>query len=174
MPATISKEEATRRLAELLPEGACAMCGLVAKGEPLHALATTTLEMNGFPLRWGHLLVVSRRHVTTFSDLTDREHEEASRLVLAGARALERSLRPGRVFTASLGTAREGVPMSTAHLHWHLVPVAHPGERPADVLSWSNGVVSASPDEWSSLRRKIMTELSGNAQDDVRDVHPDP
>ncbi len=162
-----------RRLAAAQPDGTCVMCRLSAGNRPLRAEPEATLELNGFPLRWGHLLVVTRRHVTTFSELTDDENEQASRLVLAGARAVERVVRPARVFTASLGTARGDVPMSSAHLHWHIVPVEHPGERPSDVLTWSNGVVAATADEWRSLRRTITTVLSGDAQDDVRDVHSD-
>lgn len=170
MPRVISKDEAIARLSAVLPEGVCSMCKIVESEAPLISAPLATLSLNRFPLRWGHLLVVTRRHVTSFAEVTDEEHAQANALVLRGARALERRMRPARVFTASLGTARAMVPMSSPHLHWHVVPVASAGERPSEVLSWSNGVYAAEDGEWEELAAGLARDL----QHDVGDVHSDP
>lgn len=170
MPRVISKDEALARLGEALPDGVCSMCRIVETEPPLASTAHAAIVLNRFPLRWGHLLVVSRRHVTTFAEVSSEEHAEAGALVLRSARVLERRMRPARVFTASLGTARAIVPMSSPHLHWHVIPVENAGERPSEVLSWSNGVFAAEAREWDELAAALARDL----QDDVRDVHADP
>lgn len=152
MPSKIDKAEAIERLGRFLPPGVCPMCHLVENDPPLAENDAAVLALNRFPLRWGHLLVVTRRHVTSFEAIDADEHRQASELVLRGARILERVFRPVRVFTASLGTGRSDIPMSSPHLHWQIVPTHHEGERPSEVLTWSNGLVEASEEEWAALR----------------------
>jgi diadenosine tetraphosphate (Ap4A) HIT family hydrolase len=155
MPSKIGKDEAIERLSRFLPPGTCSMCHLVESDEPLAQNTSAVLALNRFPLRWGHLLVVTRRHITSFGAIEAEEHREVSELVLRGARILEQVFRPVRVFTASLGTGRSDVPMSSPHLHWQLVPTDHEGERPSEVLTWSNGVIEASEEEWAGLRERL-------------------
>ncbi len=159
MPARIDKEQAVQRLAESVPTGTCSMCHVLGAREPLAETERAALVLNRFPLRWGHLLVVARRHVTSFDALDGADHADASALVFRAARALERTMKPVRVFTASLGTARTDVPMSSPHLHWHVIPVTELGERPSEVLTWSNGVLEGTTDEWDELRASIEREL---------------
>ncbi len=165
MPRVVAKEEALARLTASIPEGECAMCYALGRGDVdvLTSGDRVALLVNRFPLRWGHLLVVTKRHVTRFTQLEDGEHADAARLTLAAARALERVLDPARVYTASLGTALLGVPMSTPHLHWHVVPVARAAERPSEVLTWSAGVVEATDEEWALLRRSLESALPPRA-----------
>jgi len=155
VPSKIGKDEAIERLGRFVPPGRCAMCHLIENEEPLVDNDAAVLALNRFPLRWGHLLVVTRRHVTSFEALQEEEHRQASELVLRGARILEQAFRPVRVFTASLGTGRSDIPMSSPHLHWQVVPTDHEGERPSEVLTWSNGVVEASEEEWATLRERL-------------------
>lgn len=155
MPVKVDKEEALRRLARLVPAGHCPMCHLVENDEPLLESAGALLVLNRFPLRWGHLMVVTRRHVTSFEGLSPAEHAEASALVYRAACLLERIFNPVRVFTASLGTGRSDIPMSSPHQHWQVVPTNHEGERPSDVLTWSNGVVVGTDEEWAALRASL-------------------
>lgn len=155
LPSKIGKQEAIQRLAGFLPSGTCAMCHLIENEKPLIENDAAVLALNRFPLRWGHLLVVTRRHVTSFEEIDAEEHRQAAELVLRGARMLEHAFRPVRVFTASLGTGRSDIPMSSPHLHWQVVPTDHEGERPSEVLTWSNGVVSAPEEEWAQLRERL-------------------
>lgn len=136
------------------------MCDLRTTTTALYDSRHAFITPNRFPLRWGHLLVVSRRHVERFTELTDEEHAECAALSLRAARAVERGFVPPRVFVASLGSARDNLPMTCPHLHWHVVPVAH-GERPRDVLTWRHGVLQASEDEWRALETRVRAELTG-------------
>jgi diadenosine tetraphosphate (Ap4A) HIT family hydrolase len=159
MPERITKEEALARVAAAVPPGTCAVCHVVATEAPLAARGAAVLTFNRFPLRWGHLLVAPRRHVTSFLDLGDAEHADAAALSLAAARAVEQAISPARVYVASLGAAQDGLPMTSPHLHWHVVPVASPDDRPSEVLTWSAGVLAASTQEWSALHDEMARAL---------------
>ena len=76
MPSKIGKDEAIARLARFLPPGTCSMCHLIENDEPLAQSASAVLALNRFPLRWGHLLVVTRRHITSFEAIDAEEHRE--------------------------------------------------------------------------------------------------
>jgi hypothetical protein len=60
------------------------------------------------------------------------------------------------VYTAALGSSSE-LPMTYAHFHLHVVPVLDEGEsaRPAQVFSWSSGVVSYTETE----AKELVSEL---------------
>lgn len=167
MPRKVSRQSAIDAVTRETPAGSCPMC-LLAGGE--RALAQNDAAMvvtNRYPLRWGHLLVVAKRHVTSFSAVNDRDYALHSELVLASARALERVLSPARVFVASLGSSSEGLLITTPHLHTHLVPVAETDQRPAEVFTWANGVLEADPEEWTeldaSLARALASERPGHS-----------
>lgn len=154
MPQRITKDEAIERVAGTVEDGVCSMCALWRAEPPLFASQHARVFLNRFPTRWGHLLVLVERHVTSFAELRDDEHRDASELLLRCARRVEERLRPARVFTACLGTALAALPMSSPHLHWHVVPTGG-GERPAEVFTWSHGVYEGSPAEWDALRATL-------------------
>jgi len=92
--------------------------------------------------------------------------------------ALEKTLRPARCYVAALGTDAEDLPMTSAHLHFNLVPVPEARARPKDVLTWSNGIYDGSPEEWRSLAASLRRALRGRTgyawQDEpgTRGAHP--
>ncbi len=63
----------------------------------------------------GHLFVESRRHVTSFADLSEEEAAEMGRLMAHGGRLLKEHLGAEQVYVFTIGHI---VP----HLHVHLVP----------------------------------------------------
>ncbi len=156
----IGKEAAQARLAAQIAPGACAMCALVRGqiGDP-HDVILEAPEaramLTQYPVRWGHLLVVARAHVTSFTAIDDGAHDAMMRLARDAARRLERAMAPARVFVASLGCAHEGLPATSPHLHVHVVPVMDPDARPRDVLTWENGVDEGDAAEWASLRERL-------------------
>jgi len=154
MPFTIPRREAMVRVKAGAFAGVCPMCHVSQNAPMLFDGEHTVVTLNRYPLRWGHLLVVTKRHVETFEAITDDEHTEASGLCLRAARALERGLAPPRVFVAALGSARDNLPMTCPHLHWHVIPVAH-GERPRDVLTWRHGVISGTDEEWAEIGDRL-------------------
>ncbi len=159
MPALIARSDAIVRATASVPEGTCPMCHVVASAERLAERELGFVTLNRFPVRWGQLMIVLKRHVVTFSEVTDSEHAQASELCLLAARALERGLSPGRVFVTALGSASEQLPMTCPHLHWHAVPVGV-GERARDVLTWQHGVLEATRAEWAQLERDVRRALT--------------
>lgn len=155
MPERLPREQARAAVSEMVPPGSCSMCWVLEHEQPLAENDAAVITLNAFPLRWGHMLVGLRRHVTAFSGVTEQEHALASRLVHEAARWIEAALSPPRVFTASLGSAIEGLPVTTPHLHWHVVPIASAEERPMDVFTWQHGVLRGTPAEWAALRERL-------------------
>lgn len=157
MPRTLDRAAAVALLAEEAPPG-CFVCALaegptVARGE--HA----ALVVPRFQLRPAHVMVVMRRHVTTFAATERAAWLEATDLAWRAARALERVLEPARCYVASLGTAREDVPMSSPHLHLHVIPLQDPDERPREVLTWGRGVLVATDAERADLAARVAPLL---------------
>lgn len=161
MPERITKDEAIERVAGAVPEGACAMCHLYASARPILSSRRARAFLNRFPTRWGHVLVLAERHVTSFNELSEEEHADASALLFAAARRIEERLGPARVFTACLGTALAALPMSSPHLHWHVVPTGG-GERPADVFTWSHGIWTGSDAEWADLYARLAEPVTAS------------
>jgi diadenosine tetraphosphate (Ap4A) HIT family hydrolase len=123
----------------------CVMCALANGG----AKATLVVEsehgavlLDRFGARYGHLLVVAKRHVERASELGWAMYSELQRLVFDATCVADVRFKPARVFTATLGAAVE-LPQTYAHYHVHVIPVHETDERarPARVLSWSEGVV---------------------------------
>ena len=146
----INKAEATALLAredEVLPSRfqGCFMCAIAAgfpgDVEVLASRPRAVAVLDRFASRRGHVLVVLRRHEESIAALPWDEYAEVQRLAWEAARAIERTLRPVRVFVAALGSAAR-LPMSFPHHHVHVIPLFDGDERdrPAEVLSWSTGV----------------------------------
>lgn len=157
MPQLLTREEAIDAVLEMVPTGDCSMCWVLEREQPLATNEAAVMTLNAFPLRWGHILITLRRHVTAFSQLSDDEHALATKLVHDAARRIETALKPPRVFTASLGCSIEGLRVTTPHLHWHVVPIANEDERPVDVFTWQHGILRGSPGEWAELRERLSS-----------------
>ncbi len=147
---TLGKEAALAELAvhrdRLLKTGAtCVMCALAHGGAELPYVAQNehaVVLLDRFACRVGHLLIIPKRHVERLSDLPWEVFVDVQRLAYEAAVAIDASLRPARVFTATLGAAVD-LPMTYAHHHVHVIPVYETDERarPARVLSWTEGVI---------------------------------
>jgi histidine triad (HIT) family protein len=163
MPRRIARDEAVARALAERGEARCLICALrdgaagprwtIAEGE--HAIVL----LSRYALRWGHALVAIRGHVENFSEVTDAAWAEASSLALRTARALERALSPRRVYVASLGAAAPDLPMSSPHLHLHVVPLHDPGDRPSAVFTLSEGTYDGTAEEWAELRERLSAAL---------------
>ncbi len=157
--------------------GGCVMCRLahvasahewIAEGE--HGVVV----LDGYGATRGHLLVIAKAHVERTSTLEWPVYSELQRLVWDSNRALERALRPARVYVATLGSSRQ-LPMSFPHHHTHVVPIYETDERarPANVFSWSSGVVRYAEAEARRLRaelRQAWRELSDDHRPERKSV----
>ena len=159
MPRTISRSEALELLGRQRRADGCLLCALRdgELGSPLLIAESehTVVLLPRYATRWGHLMVVLRRHVTTFAELSDEAWREATTLALAAARTIEATLSPLRCYVASLGAPRGDLPMTSPHLHLHVIPIYDHDDKPATVLTWSNGVLVADEPEWEALRQQL-------------------
>jgi histidine triad (HIT) family protein len=141
--------------------GGCVMCRLghiMSAHEWIAESEHGVVVLDGYGATRGHMLVVAKSHVERASTLEWEVFSDLQRLVWQGTRALEAALNPGRVYVASLGSSQQ-LPMSFPHYHAHIVPVYETDERarPANVFSWSTGVVRYAPAE----ARSLCAELRG-------------
>jgi ATP adenylyltransferase len=81
----------------------------------------TMVMLNLFPYNNGHLMIVPKRHLSNFIELTDEELTEINRTTKLSLKALEILMKPhGFNYGANLGKAAgAGIDQ---HLHFHIVP----------------------------------------------------
>lgn len=79
------------------------------------------IVINRYPYTTGHLMVVCNRHVEKFSDLSEAESAEVTKLIARCERAVEHAYGPDGINVgANLGrSAGAGI---VGHLHIHVVP----------------------------------------------------
>lgn len=71
--------------------------------------------LSRFAFRKGHCVVVSRRHVKSVSELTEKESTDMSQLISKVAKVLEDELKAEKTYIISIGDMVE-------HFHYHLIP----------------------------------------------------
>ncbi|MCA9645505.1 MAG: HIT family protein [Polyangiaceae bacterium] len=160
MPERISRDAAVANIE--LPPGKCLACELIrgmGGAVSLWEQPDFVCLLPRLGVAFGQVLIVPRRHVVRFVELPSETWLAMSALAQRVACALERTLEPARCYVASLGTPRSDVPMSCAHLHIHVIPVLDPDARPAQVLTWSGGVIRAEEAELLDLRRRLRRAL---------------
>ena len=107
------------------PEG-CVFCSARENGSSSDSLLVATLGeamliLNKYPYNAGHLLVLPKRHIGGFADLTPKEAADIHGLQQKALHALTDLYQPnGFNMGLNLGAAAgAGIP---DHLHWHLIP----------------------------------------------------
>jgi diadenosine tetraphosphate (Ap4A) HIT family hydrolase len=152
----LTREQAVEAITREMRGASCLMCALLA-GKPM-VLAQTEHAVALLPrygLVRGHAIVATRAHRTRFDEVETAAWQSVSRLALEVARITERELAPARCYVASLGTARDDIPMTCSHLHQHVVPVHDADARPAEVLTWAHGVERLSDDDGRLLLEQL-------------------
>lgn len=101
----------------------CEFCRIVDKLDPAEVVYETESTLAIFPLEpatRGHTMVITKRHIDNFLDLTPSEIPELGRSVVEVGRALRVVLKPdGMNMISAAGVAASQTVM---HLHVHLVP----------------------------------------------------
>jgi diadenosine tetraphosphate (Ap4A) HIT family hydrolase len=148
--------------------GGCVMCRLASAEHARDWIAESAhgvVVLDGYGATRGHLLVIARRHVERGSDLDWPVFADLQHLVWQASRALQAELSPARVYVASLGSSRP-LPMSFPHHHTHVVPIYETDERarPANVFSWSSGVVRYARAEAEQLCSRLRSALARHAR----------
>lgn len=108
----------------------------------------------------GELFVILRRHDETMAGLTGAEAAALGPILRAGVTAIERTIRPDRVYVASYNER-------VRHLHYYLLP--RTGAMPAghvgsDLFRRGRGILR----EWG-IARKLPAEALVQAAERIRD-----
>ncbi len=156
MPQLISRADA---LARIQAEGGspdCLMCAIVDRKVgavyAVHEDETMLVMLPRYVRRWGHLMVVPKPHVTSYSQIDPALWLEISRLAQVAAQVIERVQRPRRCYMASTGSSAGELTQTSQHLHLHVIPLYAADDKPRDIFSWSQGVYVGEAPEWEALR----------------------
>jgi diadenosine tetraphosphate (Ap4A) HIT family hydrolase len=116
------------------PGGDCPFCARTS-GEHLAANELAVAFPDGFPVNPGHALVVPRRHVASYFDLTEHEQAAVWRLVAQVKEQLDRDRGPDGYNVGINAGAAAG--QTVWHAHVHLIP-RYPGdvEDPRGGVRW--------------------------------------
>jgi diadenosine tetraphosphate (Ap4A) HIT family hydrolase len=161
MPYWISKEEAHQRITSEKGEQPCALCALCVPSKPRRLLLRETRHcvalLARYARQWGHAMILLRRHVTTYREVSPEEWSETNQLALQIAQRIEAALSPVRCYIASLGAATEH-PMTFPHLHVHVIPVYQSTDTPSSILTTAHGVLTASDEEFDALLSQLRID----------------
>jgi diadenosine tetraphosphate (Ap4A) HIT family hydrolase len=160
MPYIISREAAIAELKKQKPEQECLICWLQQQTDNLTIESTehTSVILSKCPARWGHLMVLIHPHFINYTELPASIWTAAAEKAQKAAIVLETVLKPVRCYVISAGTSRSDLQMSSPHLHFNVIPVYEQDDKPSTVLTWKNGVYSATEEEWSELQQSIQQE----------------
>jgi histidine triad (HIT) family protein len=103
------------------------------------------LDIN--PLTKGHTLVIPRREVDYYFDLTDEEIAQMAVFAKKVATAIKTAFPCRKVGMAVLG-------LEVAHAHIHLIPMQSEGD-----MLFSNPKLKLSDEEFKEISDKIYTEF---------------
>jgi diadenosine tetraphosphate (Ap4A) HIT family hydrolase len=81
---------------------------------------TAFVIRDGFPVSPGHTLVIPRRHVASFFEVTDAERADLMALLQAAREDLDREFHPAGYNIGINDGAAAG--QTVPHLHIHLIP----------------------------------------------------
>jgi len=97
----------------------CAFCTLTAD-RVVHDSEFAVVIRDGFPVSPGHTLIIPRRHVASFFEITDAERTDLMSLLAIARADLEREFRPAGY---NIGiNDRTAAGQTVPHLHIHLIP----------------------------------------------------
>ena len=103
---------------------ACPFCPVPSE-RVLHERDTALAFRDGFPVSPGHTLIIPKRHVASFFEVTNAEREDLMSLLAAARDELDHQFHPaGYNIGINDGTAAG---QTVPHLHIHLIP-RYPGD----------------------------------------------
>jgi len=103
----------------------CPFCSISAE-RVSHEWEFAVVIRDGFPVSPGHTLVVPKRHVASFFEVTDAERTDMMSLLAAARNDLDREFKPAGYNIGINDGAAAG--QTVPHLHIHLIP-RYEGDR---------------------------------------------
>ena len=98
----------------------CPFCHLTSKVELLSESATTVAFFDGYPVSPGHTLIIPKRHVANYFDLTETEQNSLWNMVNHCKEILTSRFHPDG-FNVGINVG-ETAGQSVFHVHIHLIP----------------------------------------------------
>ncbi len=158
MPTLIPRAEALRRIRAEGGAPTCLMCAIhrreVGDVHVIREDADTLVMLPRYVRRWGHVMTLPKRHVTSYAEVDVALWTRVSQLAHQAARVVEAVMRPRRCYLASTGSSAGELTQTSQHLHIHVVPLYEPDDKPSDIFSWAGGVYVGAPAEWAELTER--------------------
>lgn len=98
----------------------CPFCNLSTKVELVCETATAVAFFDGYPVSKGHTLIIPKRHVANYFDLTDKEQQDLWHMVNHCKTILEKRFHPDG-FNVGINV-NQAAGQSVFHVHIHLIP----------------------------------------------------
>jgi diadenosine tetraphosphate (Ap4A) HIT family hydrolase len=97
----------------------CPFCSLIEDRVVLDNAYAIAIR-DGFPVSPGHTLIIPKRHVASFFEITDAERNDLMSLLAAARDDLEREFQPASYNVGINDGPAAG--QTVPHLHIHLIP----------------------------------------------------
>ncbi|VAW95014.1 HIT family protein [hydrothermal vent metagenome] len=101
----------------------CPFCEIV-NNDPLHRIVAQNelafIVRDGFPVSEGHTLIIPKRHVASFFEITSEERESLFALLDSEKKVLDKELNPDAYNIGINDGVAAG--QTVSHLHIHLIP----------------------------------------------------
>jgi len=75
---------------------------------------------DGFPISEGHTLIIPKRHVVSFFEITNEEHQALMELLVQAQKVLDQEFKPD-AYNIGINDGVEAG-QTVPHLHIHLIP----------------------------------------------------
>jgi len=121
----------------------CPFCEIINDAKTQRIIEQNDLALSvrdGFPVSDGHTLIIPKRHVSSFFDITQAERAALFELVDSAKAQLDEEFHPDAYNIGINDGAAAG--QTVPHLHIHLIP-----RYKGDVLDPRGGVRWVKPDE---------------------------
>lgn len=98
----------------------CPFCKVESEREILASTPLSIAFFDGFPVSQGHALIIPRRHVASFFDLTEKEQQDMLVLANRVKSIVDKMYHPdGYNIGVNVG---EAAGQSVFHVHMHIIP----------------------------------------------------
>jgi len=101
----------------------CPFCEIVGKDPSSRIIGQNDLAFvvrDGFPISEGHTLIIPKRHIASFFEITNKERDALFELLDSAKKILDKELKPDAYNIGVNDGAVAG--QTVAHLHIHLIP----------------------------------------------------
>lgn len=98
----------------------CPFCHLTPTVEAICESDICVAFYDGFPVSPGHALIIPKRHVASYFDLTSQEREDMTQMMLDVKQKLDERFHPDG-FNIGINVG-EDAGQSIFHCHMHLIP----------------------------------------------------